>query len=165
MKRYFAVIAIAALLLSAAMAQAANLKEGFVLKSVSEVGKVVELTDGSVWSVDNPADWPVAYNWLPGQKIGIRDGNELVNLHRGEWVDATMTTQPGRPTPQGEAAGPAAPGARAQAPAPPNPELMRKLDLILKRLDTMDAKIQVMDWRVRQLEREVPGGPRPNVKP
>ncbi len=163
MKKYSAAIVMLVLFCLAASAQAADLKEGFALRSVSDVGKVIELTDGSVWKVENPSDWPIAYNWLPGQKIGIRGEGELVNLQRGEWVDATMTTPPGQaPPPEGSGTPTAA---AVRAPARPDQALVNKLDQILKRLEAVEARVQVMDWRLRQLEREVPTGPRPNAKP
>jgi hypothetical protein len=41
------------------------------------------------------------------------------------------------------------------------PELEQKLDRILDRLEALDGKIQVMDWRLRQLESEGMVKPKP----
>jgi hypothetical protein len=142
---------------------AAQVSEGHKIKKVSEVGRVIELQDGSIWSIQNPEDWEIAYRWLPFQDISVINGNELRNDHNGERVDAKMTQEPTRPkaaeapssTPTYPVQVTGKPGPGPSAPAAMQPSADRKLlEKILKRLDTLDAKIQVMDWRLRKIEKE-----------
>jgi hypothetical protein len=162
--RVFLVAAVAAAL-CLALPAAAETEEGFKIKAVREVGYKIELNDGSVWKVPNPADQEIAYNWLPYQDVAIIDGKTLLNEHRGERIDAEMTQPPvsaaggaagaASATPQYPASSAAAGAAAAPAaPAAVPPKLEKKLDTILDRLESLDAKIQVMDWRLRQLESE-----------
>jgi hypothetical protein len=142
---------------------AAQVSEGHKIRKVSEVGRIIELHDGSIWSIENPADQDIAYQWLPFQDISIIDGKELRNDHNGERVDAKMTQGPSRPkaavapsaTPTYPVQVTGKPGPGPSAPAPMQPSMNRQLlEKILKRLDTLDAKIQVMDWRLRKIEKE-----------
>ena len=155
-----AVMIIALVTASSTMAFA-QVSEGHKIMKVKEVGKIVELQDGSLWSIENPADWDIAYSWLPFQNISILNGNELRNDHTGERIDAKMTQGPTKPK---SSAVPSSTPVYSQKvagkphpvqPAPAQPsvdqELLKK---ILKRLDSLDAKIQVMDWRLRKIEKE-----------
>jgi hypothetical protein len=165
--RVFLIAALAATL-CLALPAAAKTEEGFKIKAVREVGYKIELNDGSVWKVPNPADQEIAYNWLPYQDVAIIDGKTLLNEHRGERIDAEMTQPPvsaggaagasagaASATPQYPASAASAGAAAAPAaPAAVPPKLEKKLDTILDRLESLDAKIQVMDWRLRQLESE-----------
>jgi hypothetical protein len=168
---YMAAVAAAAVCL--ALPAAAENQEGFKVKAVREVGYQIALSDGSVWKVPNPDDQEIAYNWLPYQDILIEDGNTLINAHRGERVYAEMVQPPvsaegtaaPSATPQYSASSAASGGQAAPAPAPAPaavpPELEQKLDRILDRLEALDGKIQVMDWRLRQLESEGMVKPKP----
>lgn len=152
-----------ALLTSWSPLAAAQVSEGHKIKKVSEVGRIIELQDGSIWNIENPEDQDIAYGWLPFQNISIIDGKELRNDHSGERVDAKMTQEPSRPkaaeapssTPTYPVQVAGKPGPGPSAPAPMQPSVDRQLlENILKRLDTLDAKIQVMDLRLRKIEKE-----------
>jgi hypothetical protein len=142
---------------------AAEVSEGHKIKKVKQVGRIIELQDGSVWSIQNPDDQDIAYRWLPFQDISILNGKELRNDHTGERIDAKMTQEPTRP--KAAAAPSSTPtypvkvegklGPGPSAPAAQRPSVDQQLlEKILKRLDALDAKIQVMDWRLRKMEKE-----------
>ena len=141
----------------------AQVSEGHKIKRVKEVGRVIELQDGSIWSIQNPDDQEIAYRWLPFQDISVLNGNELRNDHNGERVDAKRLQEPTQPkasevpssTPTYPVQVAGKPGPGPSAPAAVQPSVNRQLlEKILKRLDTLDAKIQVMDWRLRKMEKE-----------
>ena len=67
-----------------------------MIVAVSEIkddGLVVELVNGSSWLI-NPADWNVTINWLPGQRIEIKEGignYSLTNVDSSRPVTVTAT--------------------------------------------------------------------------
>jgi hypothetical protein len=145
----------------------ADVSEGHKLKKVKQVGRVVELQDGSVWSILNPDDQEIAYRWLPFQNISVLNGNELRNDHTGERIDAKLLQEATKPkaadavpssTPVYSANAAGKPGMTkpAQAQSSTDQKILKE---ILRRLDTLDAKIQVMDWRLRKIEKETMGKP------
>ncbi|KMY68676.1 hypothetical protein AAU61_03385 [Desulfocarbo indianensis] len=141
----------------------AETSEGHKIKSVKESGQLIELYDGSSWQIINPADQEIAYGWLPYQSVSVLNGKELRNDHTGQRIDAKMIQEPVRPkasapssTPTYPAAAAGRSGAGGMATAAAQPPVERKmLEQIMKRLDTLDAKLQVMDWRLRKLEKDV----------
>jgi hypothetical protein len=153
------ILALAAFFGTAAMAE---VSEGHKIKSVKQVGRVIELQDGSEWSIENPDDQEIAYQWLPFQDISILKGNVLRNDHTGERIDAKMLQEATKPK-----AADAKPSSTpvysekvvgkpymvkpGEAPPPADQKILKE---ILRRLDTLDAKIQVMDWRLRKIEKE-----------
>ncbi|MFH1058607.1 MAG: hypothetical protein V1797_08015 [Pseudomonadota bacterium] len=162
MRRLFVVLLVifAALTLLAASAGAA-LEEGHRITKVSYAGAEVHLEDGSIWKVPNRVDWDTTYNWLPGQPVAIRDGNKLLNVNSGEEVDVKRFKGPSAPkaAEQDKAAAQAkamtksaAPAPRAAAPAPAPgvaPAAMEKME---KRVDVLEDKLQIIDWRLRRIE-------------
>ncbi len=159
----FVVFALIAAYGSVALAQTS---EGHKIKKVREVGRFIELQDGSVWSILNPEDQVIAYGWLPFQNISVLNGNELRNDHNGERIDADRIQGPTMP--KASAAPSSTPVYSEKVAGKPHPvqpsprqssadqKLLKK---ILERLDTLDAKIQVMDWRLRKIEKETLGKP------
>jgi len=141
----------------------AETSEGHKIKNVKESGQLIELYDGSSWQIINPEDQEIAYTWLPYQSVSVINGKVLRNDHTGQRIDAKMIQEPIRPkasvpssTPTYPTAAGARPGSGAMAPAAAQPPVERKmLEQIMKRLDTLDAKMQVMDWRLRKLEKDV----------
>lgn len=141
----------------------AQTSDGLKIKNVKQVGRVIELTDGSIWSITNPDDQEIAYNWLPYQDISVLNGNELRNNHTGQRIDAKMiqgasapkaaAAPSSTPTYSVQVEGKPGPGPSAPAARPPSVDL-QLLEKILKRLDSLEAKLQVMDWRLRKIEKE-----------
>ncbi|MFZ5586486.1 MAG: hypothetical protein ACOZHQ_11195 [Thermodesulfobacteriota bacterium] len=155
---------IAALLLAGVPAGAA-LEEGHSIAKVKFAGAEVHLEDGSVWKVPNRADWETTYNWLPGQPVAVRDGKALLNLNTGDEVDvkrikaaAPKAATPDKPAGQALAkpgTAPAAPRAAAPAVAP------AALGNLERRVEALEDKLQVMDWRLRRIEDLLKARPQP----
>lgn len=149
----------------------AGLEQGHSVKTVKFAGAEVHLEDGSIWKVPNRSDWEITYNWLPGQPVGIRDGKSLVNLNSGDEVDVKRVKGPGQPAPApGTASGPVkvptvtskgvvnkletpAPAAAAAAAA--------QVSTLEKRLESLEDKLQVLDWRLRRIEEALQAKPKP----
>jgi len=147
-----------ALLCLALLAQPAlaELVEGYYVKSVKDLGEKLILSDDSEWDIPGPDDRDLVYNWLPGQTVAIRDGKVLINTIRGDQVDGEQTKGPApkaaaataAPTPTGGSFRPA-------SPASPSPAMKDELIRIHQRLDGMDNKLRILDWRMRQLENQL----------
>ncbi len=121
------------------------------LKSVGQVGRLIELDDGSLWRVLNPEDQEIAYTWLPYQDISVIGGNQLLNEHTGQRIDAQKVQAPGRGRTR---AAPSNPSPRPAAPGQGAEQDRGLLKKVLERLEALEAKLQVMDWRLRKLEKE-----------
>lgn len=173
MRRLFVglLIVFAALTLLAGAASAA-LEEGHRIAKVSYAGAEVHLEDGSIWKVPNRVDWDTTYNWLPGQPVAIRDGNKLLNINSGEEVDVKRFKGPSAPkaAEQDKAAamakamnkGPApAPRAMAPAPAPAPGVAPATVEKLEKRVDVLEDKLQIIDWRLRRIEDLLKAKPQP----
>lgn len=165
-KWWLTAFAIAALMAASGNPALAQVSEGHKIKDVKEVGRIIELQDGSVWSIINPDDQEIAYNWLPFQNVSILNGNELRNDQTGQRIDAKMTQEPTRPkAAEAPSSTPVYPQKVVGKPYPVQPAARQPsmdqqlLQKILDRLDTLDAKIQVMDWRLRKIEKETIGKP------
>lgn len=161
-----AILALALVAFLGTMAMA-KVSAGHKIKSVKQVGRVIELQDGSVWSIENPDDQEIAYQWLPFQDISILNGKVLRNDHTGERIDANMIQESSKPkaadavpssTPVYKEKVAGKPYMVKPGEAPPSPD-QKVLKEILRRLDALDAKMQVMDWRLRKLEKETMGKP------
>lgn len=146
-------VGFAALIMLAGSAWAA-LEEGHSIAKVKYAGAEIHLEDGSIWKVPNRADWDATYNWLPGQPVAVRDGKSLVNINTGEEIDVKRIKAGAAPkaaTPAKTVArtgGAAAPRAAAPAPAVA-PAAMTGLE---KRVEALEDKLQVLDWRLRRIE-------------
>lgn len=163
------VLAVFALvLLAGPPAQAAEAKK-VLIKSVKEVGTKVVLMDGSEWSIENPDDQELVYDWLPFQTVVVKNNKVLVNLYRGDIVDARMTKKPsevakapaGAPMysasamQQGGAAPAAAGGGQIVVPE----DLVNRLDKILKRMEDLEFSLKSVEMRLLRLERMAGVGP------
>jgi hypothetical protein len=159
----FTFLAILAIMGTSALA---DVSEGHKIRKVKEAGQLIILQDGSEWRVQNPADWDIAYNWLPFQDISILNGNEFRNDHNGERIDvkrlkeaslpkSSLTAPSSTPVYSEKVAG----KPYMVKPSPQEAENKKLLNKILERLDTLDAKMQVMDWRLRKIEKESLGKP------
>ncbi len=161
----------AALILASGLAWA-GLEQGHSVKAVKFAGAEVHLEDGSIWKVPNRSDWEISYNWLPGQPIAIRDGKSLVNLNSGEEVDVKRVKGPGQPEPT-----PAAAGGPVKVPTVTSKGVVTKLETpakapatapaaaqvsnLEKRMDSLEDKLQVLDWRLRRIEEALQAKPKP----
>ena len=165
-----------ALILAASLAWA-KLEGGHTVKTVKFAGAEVHLEDGSIWKVPNRTDWEITYNWLPGQPLGIRDGKSLVNLNTGEEVDVKKVKGPGAPE---SAPAPGAASGPVKVPTVTSRGVVTKLETpaaaqspaaaaatsaqvsnMEKRLDSLEDKLQVLDWRLRQIEEALKARPKP----
>ena len=158
-----------ALILASSLAWA-GLEQGHSVKTVKFAGAEVHLEDGSIWKVPNRTDWEITYNWLPGQPLGIRDGKSLVNLNTGEEVDVKRVKGPGQPAPApGAASGPVkvptvtSKGvvSKLETPAPAPSAAAAQVSTLEKRLDSLEDKLQVLDWRLRRIEEALQVKPKP----
>lgn len=162
-----------ALILASGLAWA-GLEQGHSVKTVKFAGAEVHLEDGSIWKVPNRSDWEISYTWLPGQPIAIRDGKSLVNLNSGEEVDVKKVKGPGQPEPA-----PAAAGGPVKVPTVTSKGVVTKLETpapakapaaaaaatqvsnLEKRMDSLEDKLQVLDWRLRRIEEALQAKPKP----
>ncbi|MCF8032759.1 MAG: hypothetical protein K9K66_07250 [Desulfarculaceae bacterium] len=165
------IIALASMLvmvlaLCAGPAHAASKK--VLIKSVKEVGTLVILMDGSQWRIDNPEDQELVYDWLPFQTVVVKDNKVLVNIYRGDIVDARMTEKPVKkvvasstpmykPGSVGAGSAPAASAAGGQVVVPE--DLVKRLDKILKRLEDLEFSLKSVEMRLLRLERMAGVGP------
>ncbi|MBU1154406.1 MAG: hypothetical protein KJ921_01065 [Proteobacteria bacterium] len=172
MQRLLGGLALATLalaLLAAPPAHAAEAKK-VLIKAVKEVGTKVVLMDGSEWSIPNPDDQELVYDWLPFQTVVVKNGKVLVNLYRGDIVDARMTKPPvekakvaaSTPTYSASAVQRVA-GAPANAPAGTQvvvPEdLVNRMDKILNRMEDLEFSLKSIEMRLLRLERMAGVGP------
>ncbi len=140
-----------------------------LIKSVKEVGTLVILMDGSEWRIDNPDDQELVYDWLPFQSVTVKDNKVLVNLYRGDIVDARMTKPPVKTAKApasapmykagttGSGAAPAAMAASGQLVVPA--DLVKRLDKIIKRLEDLEFSVKSVEMRLLRLERMAGVGP------
>ncbi len=167
-KLFLAASLVLVLITAWSQASFAQLGDSLKISSVKQVGRTIELTDGSIWSIENPDDQEIAYRWLPYQDISVLNGNELRNNHTGQRIDAKMVQKAtatqaaavpsSTPTYSVQVEGKPGPGPATPAARQPAADL-QLLDKILKRLDSLEAKIQVMDLRLRKIEKESLGKP------
>ncbi|MCB2192321.1 MAG: hypothetical protein KQI62_12195 [Deltaproteobacteria bacterium] len=172
MQRLLGELALAALalaLMAGPPAHAAEAKK-VLIKSVKEVGTKVVLMDGSEWSIDNPEDQELVYDWLPFQTVVVKNNKVLVNLYRGDIVDAKMTKPPVK---KAKAASSApmysasavqrVDGATSPAPAGTQivvPEdLVKRMDKILNRMEDLEFSLKSIEMRLLRLERMAGIGP------
>ena len=171
-RRLLGGIALAALALTFLAGPPAHAEEAkkVLIKAVKEVGTKVVLMDGSEWSIDNPADQELVYDWLPFQTVAIKNGKVLVNLYRGDIVDARMTQKPtevakappGAPMYSASAMqkGGAAPAGAAGGGQLVVPEdLVNRMDKILKRMEDLEFSLKAIEMRLLRLERMAGVGP------
>ena len=162
----FSLLATLALALCAGPAMAEVKK--VLIKSVKEVGAMVILMDGSEWRIDNPEDQELVYDWLPFQTVVVKNNKVLVNLYRGDIVDARMITKPVKKakapastpmykpgTAGGGAVAQTATGEQVVVPA----DLVKRLDKILKRLEDLEFSVKSVEMRLLRLERMAGVGP------
>ncbi|MBU1274730.1 MAG: hypothetical protein KJ720_05085 [Proteobacteria bacterium] len=162
----FVLAALALVLLAGPPAQAGEAKK-VLIKSVKEVGAKVILMDGSEWSIPNPEDQELVYEWLPFQTVAIKNGKVLVNLYRGDIVDARMTKKPtevakaqaGAPAYSASAVqqGGSSPAAGGRLVVPE--DLVNRLDKILKRMEDLEFGLKSVEMRLLRLERMAGVGP------
>ncbi|MCF8041435.1 MAG: hypothetical protein K9K65_14990 [Desulfarculaceae bacterium] len=171
-KRLLGGLALATLalaLLAGPPAHAAEAKK-VLIKSVKEVGTKVVLMDGSEWSIPNPDDQELVYDWLPFQTVVVKNGKVLVNLYRGDIVDASMTKPPIKKakaapsTPmysssavQQVGTGPAGSNAGTQVVVPE--DLVNRMDKILNRMEDLEFSLKSIEMRLLRLERMAGVGP------
>ena len=160
---------LAALTIMAAPALAA-LEQGHHIAQVKFAGAEIHLEDGSVWKVPSRSDWDTTYNWLPGQPMAVRDGKSLVNINTGEEIDVKRIKAPSAPkaAEQDKAAAQAQALARTGGPAaaprtaPPAPAVApAAIGGLEKRVDALEDKLQVLDWRLRRIEDLLKTRPQP----
>jgi len=160
-----AALGVLALALCAGPASAGARKA--LIKSVKEVGALVILMDGSQWRIDNPQDQELVYDWLPFQSVAVKNNKVLVNLYRGDVVDARMIVKPTKvaaapaSTPlykPGSTGGGAAPAPAAGRVVVPE-ELVKRLDKIIKRLEDLEFSVKSVEMRLLRLERMAGVGP------
>ncbi|MCB2228427.1 MAG: hypothetical protein KQH53_17235 [Desulfarculaceae bacterium] len=168
-RRIVLLISLALLLLGLMAGSAQAEAKKALIKSVKEVGTLVVLMDGSEWRIDNPSDQELVYDWLPFQTVVIKNDKVLVNLYRGDIVDARMITKPTKKavasaTPMYKP-GAVTGGGAATASAPAGtqmvvPEdLVKRMDKILKRLEDIEFSLKSVEMRLLRLERMAGVGP------
>ncbi|BEQ15523.1 hypothetical protein [Desulfoferula mesophila] len=141
-----------------------------LIKSVKEVGTKVVLMDGSEWTIENPSDQELVYDWLPFQTVVIKNNKVLVNLYRGDIVDAKMTKGPTEAakapasTPtysasavQSTSGAPAAASGGTQVVV--SEDLVKRMDKILNRMEDLEFTLKSIEVRLLRLERMAGVGP------
>ena len=177
-KTMFAVALGTSLFLASSLASSlawAGLEQGHSVKTVKFAGAEIHLEDGSIWKVPSRSDWEITYNWLPGQPLAIRDGKSLVNLNSGEEIDVQRVKGPGQPAPApGAASGPVKVPTvtsrgvvtKLETPAPAQSSAAAaaaaaKVSTLEKRTESLEDKLQVLDWRLRRIEDALKIKPQP----
>ncbi|MCB2189504.1 MAG: hypothetical protein KQJ78_24055 [Deltaproteobacteria bacterium] len=134
-----------------------------VIKKVSENGTVVILMSGAEYKVLEYTDQDVAYNWLPGQEVKLRDsGREMYNVNSGERVGVKQTKAPEAPsTADAAAASGAAPpregsssaGSFSYSNKSGEPSVEARLRTLERKLEDVNVKLKVMELKMMRLER------------
>lgn len=140
-------IILASLLVWPLAAEAKTLR----IKKVIDVGEKVELDNGAVYSVDDPAEQDVVYHWLPFQEVKLLEGGKtMFNVDYSQKIYVSLVSGPKAPS-SGAARGRDPHAGKYRSLSPQEAGMLQK---ILKRLENMEARLQVMDWRLRRLENE-----------
>jgi hypothetical protein len=156
-------------LLAAPPAHAAEAKK-VLIKSVKEVGTKVVLMDGSEWTIENPSDQEMVYDWLPFQTVVVKNNKVLVNLYRGDIVDAKMTKGPTE-TAKAPASTPTYSASAVESTSSTqttasagtqvvvSEDLVKRMDKILNRMEDLEFSLKSIEVRLLRLERMAGVGP------
>ena len=121
------------------------------VKKVIDVGEKIELDNGAVYAVYDPSEQDVIYHWLPFQEVKLLEGGKtMLNVEYGQQVTVSLLSGPKAPT-GGASRGRDPYAGKYRSLSPREAGMLEK---ILKRLENMEARLQVMDWRLRRLENE-----------
>jgi hypothetical protein len=160
---FFCLAALTALALALCAGPASAGTKKVLIKSVKEVGALVVLMDGSQWRIDNPEDQELVYGWLPFQTVAVKNNKVLVNLYRGDIVDARMISKPAKaakaPAPMHRSGPPAGGAAPAAGQVVVPDDLVKRLDKTIRRLEDLEFSLKSVEMRLLRLERMAGVGP------